>query len=72
MRELPRYNAASGATGRPHRQEATRSGAMHDKPQLEIPEPVRELAERNVEQVRSAYNQFMEMARQAQELVAKS
>ena len=45
---------------------------MHDKPQLEIPEPVRELAERNVEQVRSAYNQFMEMARQAQELVAKS
>lgn len=45
---------------------------MHDKPQLEIPEPVRELAERNVEQVRSAYNQFMEMARQAQGLVAKS
>lgn len=45
---------------------------MSDIAQFEIPEAVRELAERNVEQARSAYGQFMEMARQAQELVAKS
>ena len=37
---------------------------MYDKPQFEFPEAVRELAERNVEQARSAYNQFMDMARQ--------
>ena len=37
---------------------------MYDKPQFEIPEAVRELAERNVDQARTAYNQFMEMARQ--------
>lgn len=45
---------------------------MYDKPQFEIPEGVRELAERNVEQARSAYNQFMEMARRVQESLAKS
>ena len=45
---------------------------MHDTPQLEIPEAVRELAERNVEQARSAYNQFMDMARKAQDAVTKS
>lgn len=45
---------------------------MYEKPQFEIPETVRELAERNVEQARSAYNQFMEMARQAQNMVSKS
>jgi phasin len=45
---------------------------MHDAPQLEIPEAVRELAERNVEQARSAYNQFMDMARKAQDAVTKS
>lgn len=45
---------------------------MYDKPQMEIPEPLRHIAERNVEQVRSAYNQFMDMARQAQAMVAKS
>jgi phasin len=45
---------------------------MSDKPQFEIPEAVRELAERNVDQARSAYNQFMEMARQVQETLAKS
>ena len=28
---------------------------MYEKPQFEIPETVRELAERNVEQARSAY-----------------
>jgi hypothetical protein len=45
---------------------------MSDAPQFEIPESVRELAERNVAQARSAYQQFMDMARQAQEMVAKS
>jgi phasin len=45
---------------------------MYEKPQFEIPETVRELAERNVEQARSAYSQFMDMARQAQSMVSKS
>ena len=45
---------------------------MYDKPQFEIPEAVRELAERNVDQARSAYNQFIDMARQVQETLAKS
>lgn len=45
---------------------------MYDKPQFEIPEAVRELAERNVDQARSAYNQLMEMARKVQDTVAKS
>ena len=45
---------------------------MTDKPQMEIPDAMREMAERNVEQARSSYNQFMEMTRQAQQMVAKS
>lgn len=45
---------------------------MQARPQMEIPEQVREMAERNVEQARSAYNQFMDMARQVQELMSKS
>jgi phasin len=45
---------------------------MYDKPQFEIPEAVRELAERNVEQSRSAYNQFMDMARKVQDTLSKS
>lgn len=45
---------------------------MYDKPQFEIPVAVRELAERNVEQARSAYNQLMEAARRVQETLAKS
>ncbi len=45
---------------------------MYDKPQFEIPEAVRELAERNVEQARSAYSQFMEMTRRVQDTLAKS
>ncbi len=40
--------------------------------QMEIPQAVRELAERNVEQARSAYNQFLDMARQAQAMVQQS
>lgn len=43
-----------------------------DKTQFEIPDQVREMAERNVEQARQAYSQFLDMARQAQEVVAKS
>lgn len=45
---------------------------MNDKPQFEFPEAVRELAERNVEQARTAYNRFIEMARKAQETLTKS
>ncbi len=45
---------------------------MPQMPPMEIPEPVRQLAERNVEQSRSAYMQFVEMARKAQDMVTKS
>jgi len=45
---------------------------MQAGPQMEIPEQIREMAERNVEQARAAYNQFLDMARQVQELVNKS
>jgi phasin len=45
---------------------------MADNPSFEIPAAMRELAERNIEQARTAYGQFMEMARQAQDLVTKS
>ncbi|MEQ1613017.1 MAG: phasin family protein [Hyphomicrobiaceae bacterium] len=45
---------------------------MPQMPPMEIPEPVRQMAERNVEQSRSAYMQFVDMAKRAQEMVAKS
>jgi phasin len=45
---------------------------MTDKPAMEIPAAMREMAERSVEQARAGYVQFMEMARQAQEMVSKS
>ncbi|MEZ5856113.1 MAG: phasin family protein [Hyphomicrobiaceae bacterium] len=45
---------------------------MSDKPPFEIPEPMRELAEKNVEQARQAYSQFIEMARKAQEMMVQS
>ena len=45
---------------------------MPQMPPMEIPEPVRQLAERNVEQSRSAYMKFVEMARKAQDMVTKS
>ena len=45
---------------------------MYDKPQMEIPEQVRQLAERNVEQARAAYSQFMDMMRQAQTAMSRS
>ena len=40
--------------------------------QFEIPHSMRELAERNVEQARQAYDQLMDVARQAQVVVSKS
>jgi phasin len=45
---------------------------MYEKQAFEIPEAVRDLAERNVEQARSAFGQFMEMARQAQQMMVRS
>lgn len=45
---------------------------MADKSPFEIPETVRDLAERNVEQARNAYGQFMTMAKQAQDMMTKS
>jgi phasin len=45
---------------------------MTDTPPFEIPDSVREMAERNVEQARTAYAQFLDMTRQAQDVVAKS
>jgi len=45
---------------------------MADKLPFEIPDSVRELAEKNIEQARNAYSQFMGMARQAQDMMAKS
>lgn len=45
---------------------------MYDTPQFEIPAAVRELAERNVTQVRQSYEQVLGLMRKAQEAVAKS
>ncbi len=45
---------------------------MPQMPQMEIPEPMRQLAERNVEQSKAAYSQFLDMTRRAQEMVTKS
>jgi phasin len=45
---------------------------MPQMPTMEIPEAVRQLAERNVEQSRTAYTQFAEMAKRAQDMVTKS
>ncbi len=44
---------------------------MNDKP-FEIPDPIREMAERNVEQAREAYDQFVSAAHKAQSMVEKS
>ncbi|MEZ5775084.1 MAG: phasin family protein [Hyphomicrobiaceae bacterium] len=45
---------------------------MSDAPQFEIPPAIRELAERNVEQARSAYSQFIDAATKAQDVVSRS
>ena len=39
---------------------------------FEVPETVRKMAESNVQQARTAYDQFMDMARQAQNMVNQS
>ena len=45
---------------------------MNDPKNLEIPEAMRQMAEKNVEQARGAYHQFMDMARQAQAMISQS
>lgn len=45
---------------------------MSDIPPFEIPQPVRDIAEKNVEQARQAYTQYMDMARKAQDMLTKS
>lgn len=45
---------------------------MADIPQMDIPDAVRQMAERNVEQARNAYSQLLEMGRKAQETLTKS
>jgi len=40
--------------------------------QFDIPDGVREMAERNVEQARTAYSQFTDMARKAQDVALQS
>lgn len=45
---------------------------MYDTPKFEIPAAVRELAERNVSQVRQSYEQVLGLMRKAQEVVTKS
>ena len=45
---------------------------MYDKPTYEIPQNVRDMAEKNVEQARSAYGQFMQMAHKAQDMMFQS
>ena len=42
---------------------------MASAPQFELPAQMRELAERNVEQVRAACGQFMDAARKAQDMM---
>lgn len=45
---------------------------MAETPPFEIPPHMRDLAEKNVEQARQAYGQFMEMARKAQDMMVRS
>jgi hypothetical protein len=45
---------------------------MFEKPSMEIPAPVREMAEKNIEQTRQAYSQFMVLAQQTQALMMKA
>jgi phasin len=45
---------------------------MQYTPEFEIPSTVREIAGRSVEQAKDAYGRFVEAAKQAQDMVAKS
>lgn len=54
------------------RRSGNKEQEMTQNPAFEIPSAMRDMAERNVEQARNAYGQFLEAARQAQELVSRS
>lgn len=45
---------------------------MSETPPFEIPPQMRDLAEKNVEQARQAYGQFMDMAKKAQDMMTRS
>ena len=45
---------------------------MSDQGPFEIPQNMRELAEQSLEQAKTAYNQFMETSRNAQEVLEQS
>lgn len=45
---------------------------MADIPKMEIPDAVRQAAEKNIEQARSAYAQLLEMMRKSQDQVSRS
>ena len=45
---------------------------MADIPKMDIPDAVRQLAERNVEQARTAYGQLLDVGRKSQDMLAKS
>ena len=45
---------------------------MNNPSNIEVPEAFRKLAEQNVSQARQAYDQFMNMARQAQQMMNQS
>jgi phasin len=45
---------------------------MVDIPKMEIPDAIRQAAEKNVEQARTAYGQLMEMMRKSQEQLMRS
>lgn len=45
---------------------------MADMPKMEIPDAVRQTAEKNIEQARSAYSQLLDMMRKSQEQVTRS
>ena len=45
---------------------------QYNAPEFEVPSSVREIAGRSVDQVKDAYGRFVDAARQAQDMVAKS
>lgn len=45
---------------------------QYNAPEFEVPSSVREIATRSVDQVKDAYGRFVDAARQAQDMVAKS
>ena len=45
---------------------------MADIPKMEIPDAVRQAAEKNIEQARSAYGQMLDMVRKSQDQISRS